>query len=185
MHDLLYSLGFKVRCLIGRVINNQDIDVPRTHRTTLLELNGDKYIIDVGFGSMCPKTPLKIGDTTINSQNYRIMKIEKNNYQLEIFKNNKPFILYTFDLNDYTQSDCLIGNFYSSKHPKAVFVNNLVISLIKEDVILSLRNKHYHRIYSTHTNIVEIKDFMQLHSVVNDDFGVNLSVDDCRVLFVA
>ena len=151
---------------------------------TLLELNGEDYIVDVGFGSMCPNTPLQIDAQDINTQNYKITKKENKNYQLEILKNNKPFVLYTFDLNDYTQSDCLIGNFYSSKHPKAVFVNNLVISLIKEDVTLSLRNKHYHRIFPNNTDITEIKDYNHLYSIINDDFIMNISIEECKVLFV-
>jgi len=151
---------------------------------TLLELNGENYIIDVGFGSMCPTTPLKIDSQEINAKNYRITKHKNSNYQLEIFKNNKPFVLYTFDLNHYTQSDCFIGNFYSSKHPKAVFVNNLVISLIKEDVNLSIRNKHYHKISKNHTEIIEIKDYNHLCSIINDDFAMSISIDECKVLFV-
>ena len=36
MYEVLKSLGFNVRILIVKVLNNQDIDSPRTHRITLL-----------------------------------------------------------------------------------------------------------------------------------------------------
>ena len=184
MHDILFSLGFNVRCLIARVVNNQNIDAPRTHRMTLLELNGDNYILDVGFGLMCPTRPLKIDKQDVNKQNYRIIKNDNNNYQLEIYKENNRFVLYTFDLNNYTPADCLIGHFYSSNYPKAVFVNNLVVSLIKEDVKLSLRNRSYHRIYSNNTEIIEVIDYNHLHSIINDDFGIKISVEECKILYI-
>lgn len=183
MHDMLKSLGFKVRFIIGRVVNNQNIDSPRTHRVTLLEFDGDNYLIDVGFGSLCLTTPIKIDSLEVNNQSYRVVKSKNNDYQLEIFKDNVPYVLYNFNLQHYTDADCVVGNFYSSKHQNAVFVNNLVVSLIKEDVTLSLRNDTYHRIYPNHTDIVQIDDSIKLHSIINNEFEILMDREDCKILF--
>ena len=53
----LLSLGFDVRISIARVLNNLQIETPRTHRITLLKFKGDEYLIDVGFGAMTPNIP--------------------------------------------------------------------------------------------------------------------------------
>ena len=43
MYEVLKSLGFNVRILVAKVLNNQDIDSPRTHRITLLKWENERY----------------------------------------------------------------------------------------------------------------------------------------------
>ncbi|MBU1642265.1 arylamine N-acetyltransferase [bacterium] len=183
LHDVLRSLGFNVRILIARVINNQDIDTPRTHRITLLEWQDSKYLVDVGFGALCPNTPLKINDIDDGSQKYRIIQNKDNDYQLEVSAQKSYFSLYKFNLARYTQSDCVMGNFYSSNYPNAVFVNNLVIALQRQDKTLSLRNNTYHRIGEDSTEIIDITNHMQLHSIINDDFNIPITEEQSHTLF--
>ena len=48
---VLRELGFQVRSLLGRVVlSNPPALPPRTHRLLLVELEGEKWIADVGFG---------------------------------------------------------------------------------------------------------------------------------------
>lgn len=182
MHDVLESLGFTVRILIAKVINNQDIDTPRTHRITLLIFNNEKYLIDVGFGSSCPQTPIKI-DSIDNQGNYRIMKNKNDDYQLEVVRKKGNFSLYTFNLANYTHADCIMGNYYSSNHPDAVFVNNLLVSLIKPDITLSLRNTTYQKISKDNTETVSINNDTQLCSIINTDFNIPTTQEECKSLF--
>lgn len=178
MHEALVSMGFKVRCLIAKVINNQDIDSPRTHRICLLEWEGAQYLIDVGFGPNSPQEPIKIeaGSVSIHGRlSYRIVVNSHQDYQLELITDSGFFSFYTFNLTRYTEADCMIGNYYSSQHPDAVFVNNLVASRILPEITLSLRNDQYHRIGSTHTEIIQINDHLQLKAIIRDDFNIELS----------
>jgi N-hydroxyarylamine O-acetyltransferase len=186
MHDVLSSLGFDVRCLIARVINNQDIDSPRTHRITLLKWQGDEYLIDVGFGANCLTFPIKIGsfkEGYYKQQNFRIVLNKNQDYQLEIFTKAGYYSLYIFDLNRYTEADCLAGNFYSSQHPNANFVKNLVVSLILPDKVLSLRNNVYHRIGVKNTEIININDHCKLQDILNGDFKIGVGASECELLF--
>lgn len=172
-----------MRILVARVVNNQDVDTPRTHRITLLELDGDKYIVDAGFGAMCPKTPIKIDISNDADQEYRIIKNTDNDFQLELLTPKGYFTLYKFDLHHYTQADCIMGNFYSSNHPNAVFVNNFVIALKLEDITLSLRNNSYHKISKNHTEIIDITNYMQLYTIINDDFSIPITEEQSAKLF--
>jgi len=182
MYEVLKSLGFKVRILVAKVLNNRTIDVARTHRITLLEWEDEQYIVDVGFGAMTPKMVLNINDNR-EQEAYRISSFSNGTYLLELLKEEGYFSLYRFDLADYTEADCVMGNFYSSQHPNAVFVNNLVISLKLEDVTLSFRNGVYHRIFEEKTEIVDLKSVEQLQLIVNDEFGIPLTLVDCIRLF--
>jgi N-hydroxyarylamine O-acetyltransferase len=186
MHDVLESLGFKVRCSIARVINNQDIDSPRTHRVTILKWQNDDYLVDVGFGANCPISPVRIGDfneADVNKQNFRIILNQHQDYQLEKLTKTDYYSLYTFNKNRYTEADCLVGNFYSYQHPDAVFVNNLVVSLIRPKTILSLINDVYHRIGKNGTEVINIKDHKVLQAIIKQDFNIELGEFECEIIF--
>ena len=45
---------------MAKVIYNRDVDVARTHRITLLNLDGDDYIVDTGFGHFGARFPVKL-----------------------------------------------------------------------------------------------------------------------------
>ena len=182
MYEVLKSLGFDVRILMAKVLNNKEADVPRTHRITLLEWENEQYIVDVGFGAMTAPQVLNIRDTHIK-EGYRMVVKSNDIYQLEVVKGDDFFSLYRFDLGQYTQSDCIMGNFYSSQHPSAVFVNNFVISLRLSEVTLSFRNGIYHRINKDEREILEVKDVKQLQSIVNNDFSIPLELDECKKLY--
>jgi len=183
MYEVLQSLGFDVRMSVARVILNQDIEASRTHRITILKWDDADYLVDVGFASMCPIKPIKLDDKNESNQKFRIINNKHNDYLLEIYTEKGYFSLYRFDLANYSQADCVIGNFYSSKHEDAVFVNNLVISRIFTDITLSLRNHSYHRIKKDTKEVIEIKDHKQLHSIINSDFDIPINEVDCKILF--
>ena len=182
MYEVLKSLGFEVRILIAKVINNQNVDTPRTHRVTLLKFENKQYLIDVGFGSYCPQVPICIDDKNDN-QKYRITKINNIDYQLELKTFNKYFILYTLNLYNYTEADCIMGNFYSSNYKDAVFLNNFVVSLKFKNYTYSLRNYTYHKVYKDKTDITMIKDYIQIYEILRDDFNISISKIEAQKLF--
>lgn len=61
---LLQELGFDARGITGRVVMGGPPDAltARTHRLTLVTLDGERYITDVGFGGMVPTSPLRLDD---------------------------------------------------------------------------------------------------------------------------
>ena len=180
MYEVLKSLGFDVRILVAKVLNNQDIDSPRTHRITLLKWEDKLSIVDVGFGSMTPPI-LELNNQ--QEEGYKIISHENKMYQLELRKGDGYFICYRFDLSSYTEADCTMGNFYSSQHPNAVFVNNFVISLKLSDVTLSFRNGVLYRIRKNETEVVEVESVEQLLNMINDEFSIPLEFEECRKLY--
>jgi len=180
MYEVLNSLGFDTRLLIGRVINKQNIETPRTHRVTLLLFKGKEYLVDVGFGSYCLREPIEVANIS-SCKTHRLIK-EGKKYKLQLSVKNDFITLYEFDLDIYTQADCIMGNFYSSNYKDAVFMNNFVISLIKEDITLSLKNNTYHRIKKDATEEQSIECTEDLHKIINNDFGIALSIQQCKEL---
>ena len=183
MYEVLNFLGFNVRILVARVLNNQPIDSPRTHRITLLGWEGKNYIVDVGFTAYSPTEPVLIDPNDDANERYKITQ-KDDNYLLELKTEKGLFSLYEFNLESYTESDCVMGNFYSEHHPKAVFKNNFVISLLLPNITLSLRNNSYHRISKEHTKVVEIKNSIQLYYIIKNDFRIPIRQEEALQLFL-
>lgn len=57
----LSEIGFSVRSLLGRVVlANPPQMPPRTHRLLLVEVEGERWIADVGFGGQTLTAPIKL-----------------------------------------------------------------------------------------------------------------------------
>lgn len=185
-YEVLQNLGYDVRFVLGRVLSNRHIDAPRTHRVTILTFKEKYYLVDVGFGPMSPRGPLLLQDKyeeTIGGVLFRIDQIGDNEYKVSNWFNDEFYTMYTFDLARYSEADCTVGNYYSYTHPKAVFLNNLVVSLITSERTLSLRNCSYFRISEEMTDKIEITDQAQLQEFLSADFGISITSDEAKTLF--
>lgn len=186
--NVLKELGFDVRLLMAKVIYNRDVDVARTHRITLLNLEGDDYIVDAGFGHFGARYPVKLELGLEQDQGdavYRIIQNANKDYCYQLFKDGEFFTLYTFNLSQYTEAECIPAHFYSHKSPEAAFVNNLVVCRKFFNDIVSLRNGELFRINSKENKTVttEIITPKQLHQILVDDFALDLDSAVADFLF--
>jgi len=186
VYAVLADLQINVRLLLAKVVNNQDIDVPRTHRITLLDFQGEAYIVDVGFGHLGARYPLKLDVGAEQDQGnncYRIIENSQGEFCYQVFKNGDYFTLYTFDLHQYTDADCMLGHFYSHRHPDAVFVNNLVASRNFFNDIRSLRNGHFHQIKNGETQVTDVTNAQELQSILWQEFDLDINISNSAFLF--
>jgi N-hydroxyarylamine O-acetyltransferase len=184
--SILAELGFDVRLLMAKVVYNRDVDVARTHRITLLTLNGDDYIVDAGFGHFGARYPVKLELGFEQDQGDAIYRIEQNSqgdYCYQILKDNEFFTLYTFNVYRYSEAECLPAHFYSHKSPDAAFVNNMVVCRKFYNDILSLRNGEFLRISNEETITTVITTANQLHEILVDLFELDLDLAIAEFLF--
>ena len=175
---VLEELGFDVRLLMAKVIYNRDVDVARTHRVTLLNLDGEDYIIDAGFGHFGARFPVKLELGLEQDQGdaiYRIIQNSNQDYCYQVFKDEAFFTLYTFNLYHYSEAECLPAHFYSHKSPDAAFVNNMVVCRKFYNDILSLRNGELFRISDSETVTTVITSAKQLHQILTETFELDLN----------
>lgn len=184
--DVLKSVGFQCDIVLGRVLHNRDIDVPRTHRITKITLANSTYIVDVGFGPLCSREPLLLDSDEPQDQGdaiYRIIKPDLGCYLLQKMETDDWFTLYSFDNGIYTEADCLCGHHYSSTYPDAVFVNNLVVSRKSYNEVRFLINGEFHHTRSGKTAITEILSQEELGVILIREFGLGLTSDQLSMLF--
>jgi N-hydroxyarylamine O-acetyltransferase len=55
LYEVLEELGFSPELYLARVIYNQDSHPGLTHRISIVEHEGLRYVLDVGFGPLAPR----------------------------------------------------------------------------------------------------------------------------------
>jgi N-hydroxyarylamine O-acetyltransferase len=178
---VLQDLGYDVRIQLARVILVQDNHPPLTHRVSLVDLDGERYVVDVGFGPLGPPIPVPlVGSAAVG---YRISEGRPGELHMQALKGGDYASLYRFELVRYGQADCELGHFYSHRHPEATFVNNLVGSLILEDEVRSLRNREYWVMRPSGDVRREVTDADVLASVLREELGIRVTDDESRRLY--
>lgn len=108
---LLLELGFDARGITGRVVMNapEGSWAARTHRLSLVTLDGVRYITDVGFGGMVPTAPLLLDSREAQTTPHELYRIETHadGYLLRANVDDEWRPMYLFDLQrqediDYT-----------------------------------------------------------------------------------
>ncbi|HUU72687.1 MAG TPA: arylamine N-acetyltransferase [Burkholderiales bacterium] len=185
MYGVLEELGFSPTLYLARVIYNQDVHPGLTHRISMVEHAGQKYVLDVGFGPLGPRiaVPMPATEAKDGEKIFRIAQRRPGEYHVEVFKDEVFFSLYRFELARYGQSDCELGHFYSHRHPEATFVNHLVVSLLLERETRSLRDLEYSVITQSGTCTRAVRDSGQLRQLLVGEFGCQVTEDESRCLF--
>jgi len=186
MYEVLKELGFDVTYYLARVINNTDNIPPQTHRFTVLKYRDERYLIDVGIGFRSPSVPIMFGKKVSLSHlgiKYKIVENEDDTFSMQLIEKGQPFKATKFDLNKCYEVDFEMGHFYSHKNPNAAFVNNLVVSRIEENVIYSLVNSKYLKIYESNMKEIKINNFKQFEQIIKDDFQSTFKIDELKFVY--
>jgi N-hydroxyarylamine O-acetyltransferase len=185
LFKLLQELGFSVSLYLARVIYNQDIHPGLTHRITLVEIDGERYIVDVGFGPQGPARPVGMSGKESNDgfRVFRIAQCRSGEFHMQTLQDGEFFSLYKFELAHYGQADCELGHFYSHKHPGANFVNHLVVSKIMDNEIRSLRNLEFTVISRSGEQKELIEDRDHLKRILAKQFDIRVTDAESSRLF--
>lgn len=145
--SLLQQLGFEARGITGRVVMGgpEDALTARTHRLSLVTLDGVRYIADVGFGGMVPTAPLRLDteeEQPTGHEPYCIVR-KDSSYALRAKVAGEWRPMYVFDLQVQSDIDYQIGNWYVSTHPDSPFRGQLKVARTGPGVRRTLNNGSY------------------------------------------
>jgi N-hydroxyarylamine O-acetyltransferase len=176
---LLQALGFDACGISGRVVMGQPEGAwtARTHRLSLVTLDGVRYITDVGFGGMVPTAPLML-DTPAEQltphEPYRIEQHE-DGYTLRANVAGEWRAMYIFDLQRQEDIDYAVGNWYVSTHPESSFARQLMVARTGEGWRRTLNNGSFaiHRIGSE-TERRQVTDVDELMGLLRSEFDIRV-----------
>lgn len=168
---LLKELGFDVEAKSARVIYDKTGDVPRTHRTTVVTIEGKRYLTDVGFGKDVPPEAIPVG--LHQTSGHQV--IEKDGlYYHQLLKNDTTINLYTFDDGHYQESDFTLANYYTNTHPDSKFVKELIVSRKESGLIEFISGNTYTIIENQIRKDFDIKTQVDFDFYLKK-FGINKS----------
>lgn len=177
---LLQELGFDARGITGRVVMGgpADAHTARTHRLSLVTLNGVRYITDVGFGGMVPSSPLQLDTEAVQAtahEPYRLTFDGQGSYTLWAQVAGEWRGLYVFDLQVQADIDYTIGNWYVSTHPDSPFVGQLKVARLAAGKRYTLANANYAVHYLDRPSEKRaLGSADELIALLQDTFGIRL-----------
>ncbi|MHC8367641.1 arylamine N-acetyltransferase family protein [Pseudomonas sp. ZT5P21] len=176
---LLQALGFDARGISGRVVMGQPEGAwtARTHRLSLVTLEGVRYITDVGFGGMVPTTPLVLDTPHEQLTPHEPYRIEQHvdGYTLRANVAGEWRAMYIFDLQRQEGIDYAVGNWYVSTHPESSFAKQLMVARTGEGWRRTLNNGSFaiHRIGSE-SERRQVADVEDLVALLKSEFGIQV-----------
>jgi len=140
---VLRQLGFSVTSLAARVRYRTTAILPRTHMLLLVDLAGEQWLTDVGFGADGLLLPVSMKASQGVRQfkwAYRVVE-EAGLWVLQSLAEGVWMDLYAFSLEPQQAVDYEIANHYVSTHPSSRFVRMLTAQLQSPEVRHVLRDR--------------------------------------------
>lgn len=145
---LLHDLGYSVTNVMGRFFP-EDYEVPETvdpedwstperrHRVLLIDLDGERWLVDVGVGIEAPREPLRLVDGLLQKHRmgpYRLVRHEFYGWIVwRCREDGHWFPLYSFNEHEIqADRDLEIPSYYLENSPDSMFREALMVSLKTE-----------------------------------------------------
>jgi N-hydroxyarylamine O-acetyltransferase len=172
----LKSFGFDARALLGRVHLTRK-PTGRTHQVSLINLNGQQYIVDLGFGSETPPIPIPLiinQPTTFKNQTFRIIESECYGFMLQINNIESWKNLYSFDLNHVYPCDIELGSYYAATNQHSIFVIARVAALPVENGIITLYDDNLKKTINGVQESIYLDENQSYIDILKKEFGIEL-----------
>jgi len=134
---VLRALGFTLREATARVRWSvpPGVATPRTHALLIVEVARASYLVDVGFGGNVATAPLLLqsrDEQTTPHEPFRLVQ-EDHRVVVEAKLGGQWLSLYATDLAESVPPDFELGNWFTSAHPRSIFVNGLLAARADAD----------------------------------------------------
>jgi N-hydroxyarylamine O-acetyltransferase len=128
--SVLDALGFRFRYLTGWPRwGVTGTPRPRTHLLLLIEIDGEEWLADVGFGGNTLTAPLALRRTGPQQTPHEPARVVRENggYLIQVQAGEWRDLVF-FDLGEQVFAELDMGNWYTSTHPKSRFRNELLVA---------------------------------------------------------
>lgn len=179
LRAVLLALGFQVRGLAARVRWNvpDEVITARGHMLLRVDLDGEVYLADVGFGGLTLTAPLALICDREQSTPHEPFRIsaDGDGYLMQAQVGSTWKSLYRFDLQEQHLPDYEVSNWYLSNHPSSHFVTGLMAARPDADRRYALRNNQlaiHHLNSETERRL--LTSVADVRAVLHDAFRIRL-----------
>ena len=128
--DALRTLGFGPTRLAARVLWNVPAETtrPRTHMLLMVDVGGNRYLVDAGFGGQMLTGPLRMDLVTPQTTPHGRFRLlgAQSTWVLQAEAGSTWKTMYTFDLQPQQLPDYEMTSWYLCHHPESAFVQTLI-----------------------------------------------------------
>jgi len=171
---VLRAFGFAVTQLAARVRLGSDTLRPRTHMTLQVEVDGGRWLADVGFGAAGPLLPVLYGVGQASRQNAWSFRIADEDGQslLQSAHGGSWEDLYIFSQEPQHRVDYELACHYTSTHPASKFTQVATAQRIAPEVRFALRDREYSEDRGGEIVRRTLADDDEVLDVLADTFGL-------------
>ncbi len=175
----LHEIGIRFRGLAARVVYNAPMAAvtPRSHMLLAIELDGNTWIADVGFGGLTLTAPLRLMPDTPQATPHEPFRLTVADavWQLEARIRNEWTPMYRFTLETAYLADYEVASWYLCHHPGSRFIAELIGARPFQDGRYALRNN----VLTTHrasgpSEHRALTTPAVLRAVLEDELGIHL-----------
>jgi N-hydroxyarylamine O-acetyltransferase len=173
----LEEMGFAVTRLAARVRFGASRLLPRTHMLLRVDVDGEPFLADVGFGGagLLHPIPLRAGHAVRQfAWSYRLAE-DSGLWILQSLNGGNWADLYTFTLEPQFPVDYEMANWFTSTHPDSVFTRLLLVQLSMPDARYHLNNRVLSVERGGQVETCTMEDDEALRGVLAETFGLVFS----------
>jgi N-hydroxyarylamine O-acetyltransferase len=172
---VLEQLGFQVTHLAARVRLAAHRLLPRTHMLLRVDVDGQPWLADVGFGGAGLLQPILLKAGQTRQQFAWSYRLEEDNglWVLQSLQQGAWTDLYAFTLEPQFPVDYEMANWFTSTHPDSIFVRLLLVQSPRPAARYLLRNRAFtgeHADGAAETRT--LNDGEELLAVLAETFGL-------------
>lgn len=174
---VLTELGFHTQLVLGRVTFGAKTPRPRGHLAVLAELNGRRWLADVGFGGYGLIEPVPFVPEVSQVAGGEVYRLTASagGWELLMQTGADWKSLYWFDEAPCYPVDISILNFYHAHCPESVFNQNRVVALAARQERRLLTNEEFKVIRQGVATTHRVADEEEYRLVLRQQFGIELS----------
>ena len=183
----LTELGFKCHANMARVHRNRPQPGGRTHQINLVELEGQVWVCDVGFGGSGVREPLMLqADVEVEQlgEIYRLRRSDEHGFYLEKNFGQGWEPQYTFKIDPALPIDMAMASFYTSQSADHIFVNAIIGTRMTERGRVTLSD-HTFKIFDLTEGTLKretVTDFVAYVGKLEEHLGVHLNESEKALL---
>lgn len=190
-HNLLFAavlerIGFRVRGLGARVRLGTSSLLPVTHMLTRVRGDGDEdWLCDVGFGAAGLREPMPLragAQVPQGSWEFALKEEAEGVWVLAGRGSDEWRDLYAFTLEQRHPVDYVVMNHYTSTHPRSAFIRRPVVQRAASRAQHMLTGADLVIASADGQRLERAVRADELTSVLDREFGIELSDDDLAVL---
>ena len=173
---VLRHLGFTVTPLAARVFHD-GAPAQKSHQLTLVEVEGERWLADVGFGGNGLLDPLPLAlerEFHQDFDTFRLLSDPKLGFIIQYRAEENWHGLHAFSLEEHYPADYRMMNHYNSTSPAALFTQHIVCTRPTGETRFTLLDDELKARSQHETTITHLDSQKAYRDALQDVFGIVL-----------